>query len=72
MRLQQEAEGGYDALFFVHGYNSSQEHVLGLLGQLLALGSFPGDLMPVIFAWPCTKSYQYLWVRLRAADCVFH
>lgn len=62
-RIRPSAETGYDALFFVHGFNSSLEHVLGLLGQMLALGSFPGDIVPVIFAWPCTKGACYPFVR---------
>jgi esterase/lipase superfamily enzyme len=55
--------GGYEALLFVHGFNSSLENVLGLLGQMLALGSFPGEIVPVIFGWPCTKGALYPFVR---------
>lgn len=68
-RASPSAETGYDALFFIHGFNSSLEHCVGLLGQMLALGSFPGDMVPVIFAWPCTQGFRYPFVR--PCSCLF-
>lgn len=63
-------KSGYDALLFVQGFNTSAEHSMSLLGQLLALGSFPGDIAPVVFAWPCTTILWYLMVRHACTSCI--
>lgn len=56
-------DGGYEAILFVHGFNCSIEGALRLLGQLVALGGFPGNIMPVVFGWPCTVSVFYPQAR---------
>ena len=56
-------DGGYEAILFVHGFNCSIEGALRLLGQLVALGGFPGHIMPVVFGWPCTVSIFYPQAR---------
>eukprot|EP00892_Ulva_mutabilis_P003595 jgi/Ulvmu1/1607/UM111_0036.1 len=53
------ARPGYDALLFIHGFNSDIDGVVRLVGQLLSLGSFPASLMPTIFGWPCTRHVAY-------------
>jgi hypothetical protein len=55
---------GYDALFFVHGFNCGLEHAAAAVGQLCAFGSFPQDIRPIIFGWPCTSGPFYSFVRL--------
>ena len=55
--------GGYEALLFIHGFNSDVDSVVCLVGQLLSLGSFPPSIMATIFAWPCTASISYPLVR---------
>eukprot|EP00892_Ulva_mutabilis_P006050 jgi/Ulvmu1/3817/UM018_0028.1 len=61
-------DGGYEAILFVHGFNCSVEGALRLLGQLVALGAFPGHIMPVVFGWPCTVSIFY--PQARRTSCV--
>ena len=50
-------------LFFVHGFNCSIDNAIAMVGQLLALGSFPPHIKPFIFAWPCTSGPFYPLVR---------
>ena len=50
---------GYEALLFIHGFNSDIDGVLRLVGQLLSLGSFPPTIMATIFGWPCTNNLAY-------------
>lgn len=63
-RFKDKKQDGYEAILFIQGFNSSAEGAMTLLGQLLALGSFPGDIAPVVFAWPCTTILCYLMVRI--------
>jgi hypothetical protein len=51
-------------MLFVQGFNASVEDAMGLVSQLFALGSFPGKIKPVVFAWPCTTVLFYLMVRV--------
>ena len=53
------AQGGYDALLFIHGFNSGLDQDVSLVSQLFSLGSFPPTIMPAVFGWPCTNNLAY-------------
>lgn len=48
-----------EALVFLQGYNSSLDHGMNRLAQLLALGDFPSYVHPYVFSWPSGGTLAY-------------
>lgn len=41
-----------NVLIYICGFNNSCEGASNMLGQMLALSSYPTDFLPIVFAWP--------------------
>lgn len=41
-----------NVLIYICGFNNSCEGASKMLGQMLALSSYPSDFLPIVFAWP--------------------
>ncbi|KOO21506.1 hypothetical protein Ctob_003494 [Chrysochromulina tobinii] len=57
-RLNSE-DGNYEAVIFMHGFNSPTSDALKRIAQLWALGDFPNHLHPFVFGWPGGKTSGY-------------
>ena len=48
-----------EVLLFIPGFNSCLASASGMLGQFLALGGFPDNILPVVFQWPAGSVATY-------------
>ena len=79
IKMKTNIKPSQEALIFFHGFNCSIEFATCKLGQLLALGSFPDNIIPIVFSQSAGKSLSYL-VALKeiptyskdAADLIEH
>lgn len=53
-------ERANEAMVWISGYNTHVDEVARAVGQLLALGSFPAWIKPVLFSWPGGSHLTYL------------
>ncbi|KAF4720651.1 hypothetical protein FOZ63_033166 [Perkinsus olseni] len=62
-----------EALIFMHGYNCSTEFAMCKLGQLLALGRVPGNILPIVFSQSTGQALMYFQAKdavpLFGGDC---
>ncbi|KAF4677647.1 hypothetical protein FOL47_000107 [Perkinsus chesapeaki] len=52
-----------EALIFMHGYNCSTEFALCKLGQLLALGRIPANILPIVFSQSTGQALMYFQAK---------
>jgi len=50
-------------LIFVHGYNCPLDWACMRIGQLLTLGKFSPEVIPLVFSWPTGKLFSYFQVK---------
>ncbi|KAL7721973.1 DUF676 domain-containing protein [Entamoeba marina] len=62
-----------EALVYIHGLNHTLVDALKRLGQLLALGHFPKNIIPFTFSWPsCTNVFLYCCAANVSSDNAVH
>ena len=59
---------GFEAVVFLHGFNTPVADACKLIAQLWTLGDFPAYLKPFVFGWPGGRDLRYLHACKRAHD----
>ena len=61
-------EQNYEAVVFVHGFNSPVSEALKRIGQLWTMGEFPAHLKPFVYGWPASRDVGYFSAKAMATD----